>query len=232
VPEAPRILTVGPTRPWHEKIREQLRTAAVESVAAGGDARRLARDWKPDVVICEILLEDMTGMAFCRGLREDPELRHLRLLVLSAQQSELDRVLAFECGADDFLPAPFSPRELAARVAALLRREPGARAAPGTAQSEHHGVLVIDGDIGRVEVAGRAVRLTPTEFRVLAILIVGQGRVLSRRAIIEGIAGDAGTRSARVVDAHVKSLRRKLGEARGYVQSVRGIGYRFAVPGR
>ena len=94
MPEAPRILTVGPTRPWHEKIREQLRTAAVESVASGGDARRLARDWKPDIVICEILLEDMTGLAFCRGLREDPELRHLRVLVLSAQQSELDRWFA------------------------------------------------------------------------------------------------------------------------------------------
>jgi DNA-binding response OmpR family regulator len=91
---------------------------------------------------------------------------------------------------------------------------------------------VVDGDIGRVEVAGRPVRLTPTEFRVLALLIVGQGKVLSRRTIVEGIAGDAGTRNARVVDAHVKSLRRKLGEARGYVQSVRGVGYRFAVPGR
>lgn len=232
MPEAPRILTVGPTRPWHEKIREQLRTAQVESLASGDDARRLARDWKPDVVICEILLEDMTGLAFCRGLREDPELRTLRVLVLSAHQSELDRVLAFECGADDFLPAPFSPRELAARVAALLRREPGARPARAAAQAERHGVLAIDADIGRVEVAGRAVRLTPTEFRVLALLIVGQGRVMSRRSIVEGITGDGLTRNARVVDAHVKSLRRKLGEARSYVQSVRGVGYRFAVPGR
>jgi two-component system phosphate regulon response regulator PhoB len=232
VRQAPRVLTVGPTRPWHDAIREQLRTAEVESARSGEDARRLAAGWGPDVVISEILLEDMTGMAFCRSLREDPALRHLRFLMLSAQQSELDRVLAFECGADDFLPAPFSPRELAARVNALLRREPGARASPGASKAEQHGVLVIDGDIGRVEVAGRPVRLTPTEFRVLALLIVGQGKVLKRRTIVEGIAGDAGTRNARVVDAHVKSLRRKLGEARGYVQSVRGVGYRFAVPGR
>jgi two-component system phosphate regulon response regulator PhoB len=232
VREAPRILLVGPERPWHDKTREQLRTAELEVASSGHEARTLARDWKPDVVISEILLDDMTGMAFVRSLREDPELRHLRALVVSAQQSELDRVLAFECGADDFLPAPFSPRELAARVNALLRREPGARAAPGTSPTEQHGVLVIEGDIGRVEVAGRPVRLTPTEFRVLALLIVGQGKVLSRRTIVEGIAGDAGMRNARVVDAHVKSLRRKLGEARAYVQSVRGVGYRFAVPGR
>jgi two-component system phosphate regulon response regulator PhoB len=232
VREAPRILLVGPTRPWHDKIREQLRTAELEVASSGDEARALARDWRPDVVVSEILLDDMTGMAFVRSLREDPELRHLRALVVSAQQSELDRVLAFECGADDFLPEPFSPRELAARVNALLRREPGSRAAPGTSVAEQHGVLVIEGDIGRVEVAGRPVRLTPTEFRVLALLIVGQGKVLSRRTIVEGIAGDAATRSARVVDAHVKSLRRKLGEARAYVQSVRGVGYRFAVPGR
>lgn len=230
--EAPRILSVGPARPWHEEIRKQVRAAALETVATGADAQRVARTWKPDVVLTEILLEDMTGMAFCRSLREDPELRHLRVVVLSAQHSELDRVLAFECGADDFLPCPFSPRELAARVNALLRREPGARPAPGASRPEQHGVLAIDADLGRVEVAGRSVRLTPTEFRVLALLIVGQGKVLTRRAIVEGVAGDAGTRSARVVDAHVKSLRSKLGEARAYIQSVRGVGYRFSVPGR
>jgi DNA-binding response OmpR family regulator len=117
VREAPRILSVGPTRPWHDEIREQLRTAHVESVASGSEARRLACDWKPDVVISEILLEDMTGMAFCRSLREDPELRHLRVLVLSAQQSELDRVLAFGA-APTTTAAPFSPREAAARVTA------------------------------------------------------------------------------------------------------------------
>jgi DNA-binding response OmpR family regulator len=152
--------------------------------------------------------------------------------MISAQNSELDRVLAFECGADDFLPAPFSSRELGARVNALLRREVGARSAPPAPRSEHHGVLTVDADLGRVEVAGHSVRLTPTELRVLAMLILGRGKVLTRRTIVEALAGENGTRSVRVVDAHVKSLRRKLGEARGYIQSVRGIGYRFAVPGR
>lgn len=230
--DAPRILTVGTTEDWHGRIREQLRNALVETVALGADARREARDGKPDLLIVEAVLPDMTGMAFCRGLREDPELRHLRVLVLSTQHSELDRVLAFECGADDFLPAPFSSRELGARVNALLRRELGARQPASSPRPEQHGVLIVDADVGRVEVAGRVVRLTPTEFRVLALLIVGRGKVLTRRAIVGALAGETEARSVRVVDAHVKSLRRKLGEARSYIQSVRGVGYRFAVPGR
>jgi len=232
VRHGPRILSVGATEAWHARIREQLRNAVVELSGTGADARRLCRDWKPDLVIVESVLPDMTGMAFCRAAREDPELRHLRLLVISAQNSELDRVLAFECGADDFLPAPFSPRELGARVNALLRRELGVPAAPFAARPEQHGVLRVDADLGRVEVAGEPVRLTPTELRVLSLLVGGRGKVLTRRAIVEDLAGEMGARSVRVVDAHVKSLRRKLGEARGYIQSVRGVGYRFSVPGR
>lgn len=228
--DSPRILTVGPTKEWHARVREQLRSPNIDTVAAGAEGRLLARNWKPDLVIVESVLEDMSGLAFCRGLREDPELRHLRLLVISAQSSELDRVLAFECGADDFLPAPFSPRELGARVNALLRREPGARPAAIEPRSEQHGVLQIDADLGRVEVAGRPVRLTSTELRLLALLIAGRGKVLTRRAIVEALSGEVGARNVRVVDAHVKSLRKKLGEARSYIQSVRGVGYRFAVP--
>jgi DNA-binding response OmpR family regulator len=232
VRDAPRILSVGSNDEWRGRIRDQLRNAFVETADTGADARLLARDCKPDLVILEAVLPDMSGIALCRSLREDPELRHLRVLVISAQNSELDRVLAFECGADDFLAAPFSPRELAARVNALLRRELGARPSSLASQPERHGILVVDAELGRVEVSGRTVRLTPAELRVLALLIVGRGKVLTRRAIVESLAGDAGARSGRVVDAHVKSLRKKLGEARGYIQSVRGVGYRFGVPGR
>jgi two-component system phosphate regulon response regulator PhoB len=232
VRDAPRILTIGCTEEWHARIREQLRNAHVETVGTGADGRFQARDWKPDLLIVEAVLPDMTGMAFCRGLREDPELRHLRVLVLSSQHSELDRVLAFECGADDFLAAPFSSRELGARANALLRRDLGARQPAAAPRPEQHGVLVVDTDLGRVEVAGRPVRLTPTELSVLALLLAGRGKVLTRRTIVEAIAGETGSRSLRVVDAHVKSLRRKLGEARVYIQSVRGVGYRFAVAGR
>ena len=155
VRELPRILTVGPTQEWHARIREQLRNAEVSTTQEGGEARLLARDWKPDLVIVESVLKDMTGIAFTRGLREDPELRHLRLLVLSSHASELDRVLAFECGADDFLPAPFSSRELGARVNALLRRELGARPTAAAPRTEQHGIVRMDADVGRVEIAGR-----------------------------------------------------------------------------
>ena len=161
VHEKPRILTVGPTQEWHARIREQLRTAELETTADGSGGQLLARDWKPHLVIVESVLADMSGIAFARGVREDPELRHLRLLLLSAQSSELDRVLAFECGADDFLPAPFSARELGARVNALLRRELGIRPAAAPPRTEQHGVVRIDADLGRVEVAGRSVLVTP-----------------------------------------------------------------------
>jgi two-component system, OmpR family, phosphate regulon response regulator PhoB len=232
VRDAPRILTVGNTPEWHAPIREQLRNASLETVPTGMEALALARGAKPDLVIVESVLEDMSGMAFCRAVREDPDLRQLRVLVVSAQSSELDRVLAFECGADDFIPAPFSPRELAARVNALLRREPGGRQNAPPPPPEQLGLLRIDTDLGRVEVDGRSVRLTPMELRVLALLILGRGKVLTRRAIVESVAGESDPRNVRVVDAHVKSLRKKLGEARSYIQSVRGVGYRFAVPGR
>src|SRR5262245_42074434 len=228
----PRILSVGPTHEWHDSIREQLRNAQFGWVETGEEARKRAREERPDLLIVEAVLSDMTGIAFCRALREEPELPPLRILVVSAQNSELDRVLAFECGADDFLPAPFSPRELGARVNALLRRELGARPSTMAARAERHGVLVVDAELGRAEVGGRPVRLTATELRVLALLIAGRGRVLSRRAIVEALGGEMGSRNVRVVDAHVKSLRKKLGDARGYIQSVRGVGYRFAVPGR
>jgi two-component system phosphate regulon response regulator PhoB len=232
VREAPRILTVGTTEAWHARIREQLRNAVVETEPTGRDAALRAREAAPDLLIVEAVLPDMTGMAFCRSLREDPVLRPLRVLVLSEQNSELDRVLAFECGADDFLAAPFSARELGARVNALLRRDLGSRLAAPPARPEQHGLLLVDTELGRVEVGGRPVRLTPTELRVFSLLLGGRGKVLTRRTILEGLSGEASSRGGRSVDAHVKALRRKLGDARGYIQSVRGVGYRFSVPER
>jgi two-component system phosphate regulon response regulator PhoB len=229
--EAPRILTVGSTQAWHARIREQLHNASVETEPTGREATLRARQATPDLLIVEAVLPDMTGMAFCRSLREDPALRPLRVLMLSEQNSELDRVLAFECGADDFMAAPFSARELGARVNALLRRDLGSRPPAPPPRPERHGPLLLDTDLGRVEVGGQPVHLTPTEFRVLLLLLGGRGKVLTRRAILEGLSGDAGGRTERAVDAHVKALRRKLGEARAYIQSVRGVGYRFAVPG-
>ena len=230
--DAPRILSIGATAEWHARIREQLRTAAVEPAPGGAEGRLLARDWKPDLVIVEAVLADMTGMAFCRGLREDPELRHLRLLVLSSQNSELDRVLAFECGADDFLPAPFS---------ASRARRAGERAAAPRARHARRAQLAASRAARRARRrrrprsrGGRRARGAAHAHRAAraGALILGRGKVLTRRAIVESLAGESGSRNVRVVDAHVKSLRRKLGEARSYIQSVRGVGYRFSAPGR
>lgn len=227
------ILIAGSHEEWHARIEHQLPNASVRVIARGADALRAARNEPPDLVIIEMVLEDMMGIGLCRGLREDPELHRVPVIVVSPQASEVDRVLAFECGADDFVPAPFSGRELAARVNAVLRRETRRGEGRSPTQQLHYGELVFYPEAPRVEIEGRAVALTATELRVLALLVQKPGRVVSRQEILDRIADEPeAQRSERVVDAHVKAIRKKLGGARDYIQTVRGVGYCFTAPER
>jgi two-component system phosphate regulon response regulator PhoB len=188
---------------------------------------------RPDLVIVEMRLPDLSGIGLCRAIREHPDLGNTPILMLSASAAEIDRVLAFEVGVDDFLAKPFNARELSLRAQAIFRRT-SKRVARGEGGLLQAGPLVLDAAQHSVRVEGREVSLTVREFDVLAAILRGQGRVLGRRQILESVWGDGSGKTPRVVDTHVKWIRRKLGPAGSLIETMRGVGYRLAddAPGR
>jgi len=178
------------------------------------------------LVVIDALLQDMSGLALCRRLRESEAGEAVLVLLVSRWGDEMDRILAFECGADDFTREPFFPRELASRVQALLRR--GGRRRPKESQRETRvGTLRVDPERALVEVAGRAVPLTFREFELLRLLAEERGRVVRRSELVGLLLGAPDAASPRLIDTHVKSIRRKLGDAGRLIETVRGVGYRL-----
>jgi two-component system, OmpR family, response regulator len=178
-----------------------------------------------DLVVLDIVMPEDDGLTLCRKIRA----RHSRLPIIfvSSRDDELDRVLGLELGADDYLTKPFSPRELSARVAAVLRRtRPDAPAGTGPLLTK--GVVTLDVGRHTCQVSGRELALTVTEFELLRALLESEGRVLSRAQLVELAYGAGHFISDRTVDSHVRRLRAKLGEAAGLVETVYGVGYRLA----
>jgi DNA-binding response OmpR family regulator len=201
----------------------------VETADSGAKGLALAEQRRPDLLIVDMFLPDVTGLGFCRSLREHPELGSTPIIIVSGHASEVDRVLAFELGADDYLPAPFFERELASRARAVLRRSSGRRRpARPTPRPVERGELVYDPEAGSVSVGGQVIDLTRTELEIVGLLIREEGRVLSRRQILGRLGEGTSQANERTVDAHVKALRRKLRDSRGCIETVRGSGYRFA----
>jgi two-component system phosphate regulon response regulator PhoB len=216
----------------------EARARVVEALAAPGhevtplgeglEALAWARREKPDLVVTELLLPDVSGLGLCRLLREDPALEHLGILVVTSLSSEIDRVLAFEAGVDDFLAKPFFARELGSRASAVLRRTVGPEAAARLPNLRQTALL----HPNAVSVAGRRVELTPREYQLVAALLAEAGRVLTRRQLIDLVWGPGREQDERVVDAHVKAIRRKLGDAGACIETVRGVGYRAELAAR
>ena len=198
----------------------------VLSAADGVEGLRLAREARPDLVVLDLMLPRLDGAEVCRVLREESK---VAIVMLTARVEEEDRRAGLDLGADDYVTKPFSPRELAARVRAVLRR--AAREA-----SEHGHVELKYGEVNvhtvrrTVHAGSTPVQLTPTEFRLLVLLIREPGRTFSREQIIDRVFGYDFDGFDRTVDAHVANLRRKLaanGDEADYIHTVYGVGYRF-----
>jgi two-component system, OmpR family, alkaline phosphatase synthesis response regulator PhoP len=223
-----RVLVVDDEAKIRDVVRDYLTDAgfAVSAVPDGGSALASARAQPPDLVVLDLGLPDQDGLDVARQLRRRSS---IPIIMLTARGDELDRVLGLELGADDYLVKPFSPRELVARVRAVLRRSEAA--ADAVREVVAVGDVTVDTTRRRVSVGGRPVELTTTEFELVTHLARQPGRVFTRAQLLEVIHGVATDSYERAIDAHVKNLRRKLEpdpHHPRYLLTVHGVGYRFA----
>ena len=222
-----RVLVVDDEPDLLELVRINLAQAGytVETAANGSDALTALRRAPPDVMILDLMLPDLSGTELCARVRADQRLAALPIIMLTAKSEEIDRVVGLELGADDYVTKPFSPRELALRVRAVLRR----RAPTGEeARVLEHGALRVDPDSHRASVDGREITLTAKEFQLLVALMGRPGRVMTRERLLDEVWGSDITVTERTIDTHLKRLREKLGVAGDQIETVRGVGYRFA----
>jgi DNA-binding response OmpR family regulator len=188
----------------------------------GTTGLRIARDHRPDLVVLDLTMPDIDGLEVCKSLRSEPRVARLPILVLSARASAADRILGLELGADDYLIKPFVSQELVVRVKALLRRSDLNALKPVVIQS---GDLTIDLAGHRVLHRGEKVQLTATEFRILELLASHKGRAFSRDEIIDAALSGEEAVTERTVDAHIVGIRKALGPAARFIQTVRSVGY-------
>ncbi len=227
----PTILVVDDEPAIAELLTFNLTKAGYRVLSAGdgGEAIRLARQEQPDLVILDIMLPVADGLEVSRRLREDETTAAIPFLFLTARREEIDRIIGLELGADDYVTKPFSPRELVARVKAILRRSQRAKP-PAKAGGLTIGELSIDAARHRVTVRGEPVQLTAREFALLQFLAENAGQVFSREALLEKLWDYAYFGNARTVDVHIRHLREKIEadpEAPAHLQTVRGVGYRL-----
>ncbi len=195
------------------------------TAANGAEALRAVRTSLPDVLVLDLMLPEVDGLEVCRRLRSEPATAGVPIIMLTAKADEVDRVVGLEMGADDYVVKPFSPKELVARVRAVLRR---VRPAAGD-RVLSAGPLVLDPGRHVVTLHGRPVELTPKEFGLLQALLEAAGRVLSREHLLHRVWGYARADEieSRTVDVHVRRLRAKLGDVGGRIATVKSVGYRF-----
>ncbi len=227
----PSVLLVDDERDLLSLLDFNLRAEGFETVLAstGEEAISALRRRVPDLVVLDLMLPGISGTEVCRVVKGDPRTRHVPVVMLTAKGDEVDRVVGFELGADDYVTKPFSVRELVLRLRAVLRRAAGARPAGGPQQTV--GPIRVDVDQHRAFVDGVEVQLTPLEFRLLTTFMSRAGRVQSRERLLADVWEMSSELETRTVDTHVKRLREKLGSGRDLLETVRGFGYRLVDPG-
>ena len=222
----PRILVVDDEPDALEILSFKLKEAGYLPLLAKDGARAiaLARDERPALIVLDLMLPEVDGLEVCKILRRDPTTASIPIVMLTARAAEMDRVLGLELGADDYVTKPFSPRELVLRIKKLLAR---AQAAEEPSPHLRFGELAIDVPRHEVTIADRPVELTATEFRLLEILARRRGRVQTRDRLLQDVWGYDNPIDSRTVDTHMRRLREKLGDAARFLETIRGVGYRF-----
>jgi len=222
-----RILIVDDEEAIRDLIAFNLAKEGYQVALAGSgeEALRQVRAERPGLVVLDLMLPDIDGLEVCRRLKRDAATQDLPVLMLTAKGEEADIVTGLELGADDYVTKPFSPRVLLARIRAVLRRK--SAESLEEAGMLHIRELAIDGARHEVRVAGEPVELSPTEFRVLGVLARRPGWVLTRAQIAAAIHGEEWVVTDRSVDVQIVGLRRKLGPAAEYIETIRGVGYRL-----
>lgn len=221
-----KILLVDDEPDALEVLGFKLKEAGFIPLFAKDGLRALAaaRDERPDLIVLDLMLPEVDGLEVCKILRRDNATANIPILMLTARAAEMDRVLGLELGADDYVTKPFSPRELVLRIKKLLAR---VKAADEAIAHLRFGELDIDGPRHHVAVEGKEVTLTATEFKLLELLARRRGRVQTRERLLQDVWGYENPIDSRTVDTHMRRLREKLGDASRFLETIRGVGYRF-----
>jgi two-component system, OmpR family, phosphate regulon response regulator PhoB len=226
---SPLVLVVEDEKDLAELVQFNLRNAGYETVSArsGDEALALSRTRTPDLVLLDLMLPGLPGTEVCRQLKTSPRTRNVPVIMVTARGEEVDRVVGFELGVDDFVSKPFSMRELVLRVRAVLRRGENGEA---DVLRERVGPIRIDIAAHRAYVGETEIQLTALEFTLLSTFLSRVGRLQTRDTLLRDVWGMSGDLQTRTVDTHIKRLREKLGEGRDLLETVRGSGYRMVDP--
>lgn len=233
-PSQGRVVVIEDEPDIREVVLYNLLRDGFEVVAMGNGHQGLAEVQRtpPDCVILDLMLPGLDGIEICRQIRAESRTSHVPIIMLTAKGEESDVVLGLGMGADDYMTKPFSPRELVARIKANMRRGSKVQPAKDIEGPERIeiGPLLIDAGRHEVSISGERLRFTATEFRLLHFLATHPGRVFTRDQLIGRVIGDGAIVLDRNIDVHIRSVRKKLGECRDMVETIRGVGYRFLEP--
>jgi two-component system alkaline phosphatase synthesis response regulator PhoP len=221
----PAILVVEDETDLADLVRYNLEKEGYRVITTpdGEKALDRIRSSPPSLVVLDLLLPKLDGLAVCREIRRDPRTKAIPVLMLTARSEEMDKLTGFEAGADDYLTKPFSPRELVARIKALLRRKE-----PVQAEKAELKDLTIDFERHEVRLKDKPLVLTPKEFDLLAFLVRNPGRVYTREQLLNQVWGYEYFGGTRTVDVHVRHLREKLGARAKWIETLKGVGYKLA----